>query len=280
MSRVPGVIGQLGVSPDGDAVQSFGLAGRGTLSRSTGMRSCPVDGPGLPPGMVPGRAPTYDALADLTPEAIEPLLPHLALSPSVPVNFSSERMRRAYGRLVAAIGLSQLTVREAGGNNRGAEVEDFQRTAGGAAGHPWCAAFVYWCHERAANMLGARTTCPRTMAAVNMWYLGRTGCQRFTRAQVEAGQATPEPGDIFIMAGTSASQAAARSAILGRDRGEFFPSHTGLVVSYTGGSTPVLVTVEGNTNTSGGREGIGVFRRTSRWGATLYGFTRAGYAPV
>lgn len=280
MSRVPGVIGQPDWAASGDSAEFFGVVGRGALARSLATRFCPVGGHGLPPGMLVGRAPTYAALADLTPEAIVPLLTHLALTPSVPVNFSSERMQKGYGRLVAAIGLSQLSVRESGGDNRGAEVEDFQRTAGGAAGNPWCAAFVYWCHNRAANMLGAQTTCPRTMAAVNMWYLGRTGCQRFTKAQVVAGEATPQPGDIFVMAGTSASQAAARSAILGRDRGEFFPSHTGLVVSYTGGRTPVLVTVEGNTNTSGGREGIGVFRRTSRWGTTLYGFTRASYAPV
>ena len=37
--------------------------------------------------------------------------------------------------------------------------------------------------------------------------------------------------------------------------------HTGLVESVSGGK---LVTIEGNTNDDGSREGIGVFRRTGR----------------
>ncbi len=60
------------------------------------------------------------------------------------------------GYLIAGIALwqAQRGVREQGGNNRGADVEAYQRaTALPGTGWPWCAAFVTWCYERGGLLL-------------------------------------------------------------------------------------------------------------------------------
>ena len=49
--------------------------------------------------------------------------------------------------------------------------------------------------------------------------------------------------------------------------------HTGLVEGVRG---VVLMTLEGNTNAGGSREGIGVFRRSTRTIATMRGFIDYG----
>jgi hypothetical protein len=72
---------------------------------------------------------------------------------------------------------------------------------------------------------------------------GTKGVSRVTAAQAASNPGLVRPGHIFIMN-------------FGSGLG-----HTGLVERVTGGK---IVTIEGNTNTGGSREGIGVFRRELR----------------
>jgi hypothetical protein len=144
-----------------------------------------------------------------------------------------------------AVAASQLGVQERPlGSNRGPEVEQYQAAVGIEPGQPWCAAFVYWCFEQAARQLGRANPVIKTGSVMQHWSRAR----RQGLPVVRAEQARQEPhrlkaGMVFVM---------------GTDRGA---GHTGLVQRVFGGR---LVTIEGNTNGGGSREGIGVFRRDSR----------------
>jgi hypothetical protein len=119
-------------------------------------------------------------------------------------------------------------------------------------GNPWCAAFVYWCIDEAANQYDAINSFVRTAYCPDIASWGRSHDCLYD---------TPQPGDVFLRWGTVS--------------GVYRASHTGFVTSVEGTS---FRTVEGNTNLNGSRQGVGVFqlRRTNsnrfkfvRWGNVL-----------
>jgi hypothetical protein len=133
------------------------------------------------------------------------------------------------------------------GSNRGPRVDAYLRAAGldpAAGSFAWCAAFVYWCFEQAARRLERANPVVRTAGVLDHWRrAGQAGITRLAAAEATADPARVHPGMIFVLD-------------FGGGAG-----HTGLVESVQGGR---LVTLEGNTNDEGSREGIGVFRRTGR----------------
>lgn len=134
-------------------------------------------------------------------------------------------------------------MREATGRNDGARVEEYLRAVGLGKGYPWCAAFVSWAF-RAASI----------DAACTAWAPAWFPKERTVYVRGEAGY-VPRRGDVF---------------------GIYFPSkgriaHVGFIDGEAGG---FYITVEGNTNEAGSREGDGVYRkrrakrtiyRVSRW---------------
>lgn len=134
---------------------------------------------------------------------------------------------------------SQLGVRELP-KNRGPKVEEYLASVGLRAGEPWCAAFVYWCIERACRELAKNNLFPRTglCERIRHWAIEK---QRLVRE--------PKPGDVFL--------------VLEGGRAH----HTGFVESVTG---RVVTTLEGNTNLANSREGVGVFRRRRMVSSLLY----------
>jgi CHAP domain len=84
----------------------------------------------------------------------------------------------------------------------------------------------------------------RTAGVLEHWRrAGQAGVARVVVAEATADPGRVQPGMIFVQD-------------FGGGAG-----HTGLVEAVEGGR---LVTLEGNTNDDGSREGIGVFRRTGR----------------
>lgn len=131
------------------------------------------------------------------------------------------------------IAVTQIGVREKGGNNRGVEVEMYLASVGGLPGESWCAGFVYWCFRRASNVLTVANPCPRTRGAQKIWKLSDA---RFHRT-------APSRGSLFVM-----------------DHGEGL-GHVGFVeMVYPDGS---ISTVEGNTNRDGARNGDSVWQHVS-----------------
>jgi hypothetical protein len=142
--------------------------------------------------------------------------------------------------VVREIYTAELDVRERSGKNDGDKVEEYLKQVGLKKGEPWCAAFVCWVYDRAGinnpNSGWAASLFPneRVIWARNrVLKLGGNGYKK---------NLLPQTGDVF---------------------GMWFPekkriAHAGFVDSWTGSW---LITVEGNTNIAGNREGDGVYRK-------------------
>jgi hypothetical protein len=116
---------------------------------------------------------------------------------------------------------AELGVREKTGNNDGPRVENYLRSVGLNKGQPWCAAYISWVYR-------------------------------------QSGFARPRSGwspDLLPVSRL------ARSALPGDVLGIYFQrykriAHVGLVIKQEGDWT---ISVEGNTNLGGNREGDGVY---------------------
>lgn len=128
------------------------------------------------------------------------------------------------------IAISQIGVEEIPRNcNSGPEVEIYLKSVGLGKGYSWCMAFVYWCTQKAALQMAVNNPLKRTAGVLDQ-YNSRPFLVVFV----------PQPGDVFILD-------------LGKGLG-----HTGIVEKIVGNT---LYTVEGNTNSLGGREGYKVCRK-------------------
>ena len=121
-----------------------------------------------------------------------------------------------------------LGITEHGGENCGAEVEEFQRTVDGRAqGEAWCMSWLQTIVERVSSRFDAPNPLPKSELCRAVWH----GTPLKYRAE------SPSFG-----------------------MGVIWKRHCGLVTRRDSGS-PVFHTIEGNTNTRGEREGDGVYRK-------------------
>jgi hypothetical protein len=138
------------------------------------------------------------------------------------------------------------------GSNRGGRIDEYLRGVGldpGAGSFAWCAAFVHFCFGKAAAAAGRRNPVVRTAGVLAHWNQAeRHGATRIRPFDAVARPELIKPGQIFVLD-------------YGRGVG-----HMGLITAIRTGK---LVTVEGNTNGGGSREGIGVFERSGRTIASI-----------
>lgn len=128
------------------------------------------------------------------------------------------------------IAITQIGVEEIPRNsNSGPEVEIYLKSVGLSKGYSWCMAFVYWCTQKAALQLTFKNPLKRTAGVLDQF-----NSRPFLIAFA------PQPGDVFIMD-------------FGKGLG-----HTGIVEKIVGNT---VFTIEGNTNSLGGREGYKVCRK-------------------
>lgn len=148
--------------------------------------------------------------------------------------------------LIIDIATSQIGVVEhPRGSNRGPEVDTYIRATGldpAADSFPWCVCFLYWVFEQAAKIKRVNNPLPKTAGVISLWNLGRRTEADVVRKS-EANARTVKPGMIFTLD-------------LGGGKG-----HAGLVIEIRGDR---IITIEGNTNPGGSRDGFGVFRRDAR----------------
>ena len=143
--------------------------------------------------------------------------------------------------LVQSIYTAELGVRERTGNNDGAQVEDYLRYVELRKGNPWCAAFVCWVFGKAGIANPRSGWSPNLFPAKNIiWQRSQSAALRTGTA--ERRTCVPARGDVF---------------------GIWFPdkrriAHVGFVDQW---DDSWVVTVEGNTNEAGSREGDGVYRK-------------------
>jgi hypothetical protein len=137
-----------------------------------------------------------------------------------------------------SIAISQIGKQETPiGSNWGDTVKEYLASVN--CNHPaaWCMAFAYWCFKTGGSILSKAgmpvTLPPQTARCLDAW-------QKADAAHRITGQ-DPQPGDIFIMD-------------LGNGLG-----HAGIVKELKGsGPGCMILTIDGNTNDTGSREGFEV----------------------
>jgi hypothetical protein len=136
------------------------------------------------------------------------------------------------------IAKSQIGVMEdPPGSNRGKRVEEYLASTGLGGGHFWCAAFLYWCFQKASESLGKANPVFRTAHCMTHW--NKTTGKKITSLEAVNKPLLLKPGHIFIINTGGAS------------------GHTGLIETVEGG---FIHTIEGNSNPAGSSNGIGVFQ--------------------
>jgi hypothetical protein len=124
---------------------------------------------------------------------------------------------------ILVIARSQIGVREATGNNDGARVETYLSVTKLKKGNPWCASFISWTFKIAGF------AAPRTAWSPSLFPLAKQTIN-------------PHIADVLGIYSLELKRIA----------------HCGLVERI---EHNWLITVEGNTNINGGREGDGVYRK-------------------
>lgn len=141
------------------------------------------------------------------------------------------------------------------GQNRGPKVDEYIRSthldpaANPPHGYPWCMCFVYWCFVSAAQALGRSNPCWRTASVLSHW--DKTAGRKIYTVDAARNHGLVQPGMIFC-------------------KTYDHESHTGLVCQVTDSG---IVTIEGNTNVEGSREGDSVVAGKLRpWDYVKLGF--------
>ena len=171
---------------------------------------------------------------------------------------SSQKLLDLRRNQVQKIYTAELGVKEKTGKNDGPRIEEYLRQVGLKKGDPWCAAFVCWVFDRAGVANPQTGWSPGLFAKSKViWERGRkvaVGTVAVAGKKVAGGRELgagkvaaalrnlPQKGDVF--------------GIWFADKGRI--AHVGFVDSWT---EKWLITVEGNTNEAGSREGDGVWRK-------------------
>ncbi|MDQ3021294.1 MAG: CHAP domain-containing protein [Bacteroidota bacterium] len=151
---------------------------------------------------------------------------------------------------VVKVAASQKNVMEKPlGSNSGPEVNKYLASVGLPPGLFWCMAFVHWCFENAAISLARNNPAVKTGGCIDHW--NRTKGKRILSADAVNKTTLVKPGQIFIISHGGGA------------------GHTGIVEKVEGG---FIHTIEGNSNPSGSRNGIGVFSLQRKIGKINRGF--------
>lgn len=189
-------------------------------------------------------------------------LPGFARNAGARLLTRASRRQRAFGDRVAEIALGQVGVREVT-RNSGPEIDEYIRAAGQDVDKDpsYCACYVYWVLEQAAEEFGIPVPCLRTGGASKQWIAaGKRGYLRIWPKDVLAGRIKLQRGDVAVW-----GRDARGARIIARD-GKF-PGHTGFVVGHVSGEV-AFETAEANTVGDGEQgsqhDGQGVHHRTTR----------------
>jgi len=142
-----------------------------------------------------------------------------------PANVPQTLANTLLGIARSQIGLTEIPK----GSNWGQHVEKYLASVGIGFPAAWCMAFVYWCVNKAADEMKVANPLFKTGGVMAQW-----NASKALRVK------TPQRGDIFIMD-------------FGKGLG-----HTGIVESVQGDR---IMTIEGNSNSQGSRDGVEVCRK-------------------
>ena len=135
-------------------------------------------------------------------------------------------------KTIQAIYSAEIGIRELTGHNDGKRVEEYLASCSLKRGQPWCAAFVTWSFKKAGVKAVISGYSPN-------WF--PTEKTIFTRGS--NSNLVPGTADAFGIWFANKKRIA----------------HVGFIDSWPTGS--MAITVEGNTNEAGSREGDGIYRK-------------------
>ena len=166
----------------------------------------------------------------------------MSLTPVSPIPVTPVNLTNPLCLLALQFAKAEIGTKEEPGN-KGPKVKSYLNSVGLNEGNSWCAAFVYWCFDQAARSLKVPNPLVKTGGVLRHYQLTKG-------VKVKM----PRPGDIGII-----------------DHGHGL-GHEVLVktVNPADGS---YTTVEGNSNTTGSREGTEVCSNKRQIKSTL-GFIR------
>lgn len=174
-----------------------------------------------------------------------------------------ESIIHAKQQKVQQIYSSQIGIREKQ-SNRGAEVEKYLRYVNLPNGNPWCAAFVCWVFGQ-ANVENPRTGWSPGLFKPNriIWERANIGALDKPKFQLDANGTYPRSLNYQLMRPARQQTTDNRQPTTGDVFAIYFPdkkriAHAGFIDQWLG---DWLITVEGNTNDPGAREGDGVYRK-------------------
>lgn len=148
------------------------------------------------------------------------------------------------------IAISQVGVMEdPPGSNKGEKVEEYLASVDLDGGNYWCAAFMYWCFQKASENKGRKNPLVKTGHCMTHW--NSSPAKKILASDAINNPMLIKPGQIFII-NTGGSS-----------------GHTGMIERVEGG---FIHTIEGNTNPSGSSNGIGVFNNTRKIAKINRGF--------
>ena len=128
---------------------------------------------------------------------------------------------------------AEIGTKELNGHNDGVRVEEYLHSCGLKKGEPWCAAFVCWTFKKAGIKAIVSGYSPNWFTSKYVIY--------FRGKKNNLIPQTADVGGIFFA-----------------DKGRI--AHTFFIDEWPPGSS-TTITVEGNTNSQGSREGEGCYRK-------------------
>ena len=129
--------------------------------------------------------------------------------------------------------VNELGIHELTGNNDGVRVQEYLKSTGLGKGYPWCAAFIYW------NFVALGYELDIKWPAYAPSYFPK---HRVIYTRGKGYKCPPKAGDIIGIYFQSKKRIA----------------HVGFYLDQTDN---YIITVEGNTNKKGSREGDGVLKK-------------------
>jgi hypothetical protein len=147
----------------------------------------------------------------------------------------------ALGVAVTQVGVMEHPL----GSNSGPEVDAYLASVNLDPGNYWCMAFVHWCFQQAAQQANIANPWPKYGQCTVTWTKVKAAQPNriITRAAAMADPSLVQAGQVFVLD-------------FGGGHG-----HTGFVRQSLAGP---LRTVEGNSNTDGSSNGLGVFEVNRR----------------
>ncbi|NOS94542.1 MAG: hypothetical protein HOP30_21740 [Cyclobacteriaceae bacterium] len=148
--------------------------------------------------------------------------------------------RKVVVEKIAQTYTAEIGVRELTGRNDGARVEEYLAVTGFKKGNAWCAAFIAWSLERTSSDLHVLIKHPKSAWAPSWFPPAKTIYVKADKYR----NVKPDRADVFGIY-------YAKDNRIG---------HVGFIDQWPP-NQDYAITVEGNTNTAGSREGDGVYRK-------------------